>query len=176
MKKILLLTIFTAFLFSQTDKSSYVIGGVTSFSSVTTTPDGGDAGDPVTLLVIAPYAGRFFMDNLMGQLGITFQSSDNGTTSSSAFAISPGARYYFMTNEKVAAFGQAAFQYWNNSDAKLTQTGFDVGVGADMFLTDHFALEGVFSFQSRSMSNDGTDVSSSTGLNFALGFNYFFFE
>ncbi len=149
---------------AQTQQGSMMIGGNAGFAN-------SSQGDfSTTVVSINPSIGYFVIDKLAvgASLGISFFSGDlfEGTS----FGVGPFARYYFTDGSNIRPFGQAGFD-WSSFKPKegdsQSNTGFDIGVGASLFLNDHVAIDGIIGYNS--MKADGEDDSTNTfGITFGV--------
>ncbi len=149
---------------AQTQQGSMMIGGNAGFAN-------SSQGDfSITTVSINPSIGYFVIDKLAvgASVGISFFSGDllEGTS----FGVGPFARYYFTDGSNIRPFGQVGFD-WSSFKPKegdsQSNTGFDVGVGASLFLNDHVAIDGIIGYNS--MKADGEDDSTNTfGITFGV--------
>lgn len=141
-----------------------LIGGTAGFSITNMGED-----DVVTTITLAPAAGYFVIDRLAVGGGLELVSVFDDETTITAFGVQPLVRYYFTGSGIVRPFGQARFNWsmlkYDGEDAE-SGVGFGAGVGADFFLNEHVAFEGVLGFNSFKFKN----AENSTGtFGFTLG-------
>ena len=149
---------------AQTQQGSMMIGGNAGFANTSQGDDG------ITVISINPSLGYFVIDKLAvgASVGITFFNGDlfEGTS----FGAGPFARYYFTDGSNIRPFGQVGFD-WSSFKPKegdsQTTTGFDVGVGASLFLNEHVAIDGIIGYNS--MKDEGVDDRTNTfGITFGV--------
>ncbi len=91
------------------------------------------------------------------------------------FGLQPFARYYFARTGNTAFFGQGRlglgsadvdplFGFFDDSDSFVT---WGLGLGTDIFLNEHVALEGLLGYDSRKYS-DFDDPINNFGINFGI--------
>ena len=168
MKRLIVLFVFFLLLmataWSQTAKGDMLIGGTAGFSIT----DQGD-DEVVTTIALAPVAGYFIIDRLAVGGGFELISAFNEEATITSFGVQPLVRYYFVGSGAVRPFGQARFNWamlkFEGEDAE-TGVGFGAGVGADFFLNEHVAFEGILGYNTFKFNN----ADNSTGtFGFTLG-------
>ena len=162
MKQILSIALFCLISFAanaQFNKGCVMLGGTAGYNK--NSVEGEDAGSEFNL---SPTVGYFFTSKIAVGAGISFSSYSISGESASTYAINPFGRYYFAGNEKSAFFGQVGLALLKIGE-DLNGTGFQVGAGADIFLNESVALEGVLSYQSAKIEEAKF---SNFGVNFGI--------
>jgi hypothetical protein len=179
MKKVLfslaIVTIASLTANAQTDQGTWLLGGSASFSSTSVSGESGSA----TSISIAPNIGYFFADNFAAGATVAFGSqSFTGEPSSSAFAIGPFARYYFLpigANAKL--FGDAGIAFGSTSAGggapSESATQWHIKAGPAFFLNEHTALEATVGYGSSS-SGSGDAKETDNTFQIAVGFQIHF--
>lgn len=150
MKNLFLPAIFllaTCTLSAQIQKGSVLIGGSVGINSAHM-----EEADNFSLTLL-PKAAFFVADKFAvgGSVSLAFSSYEilGERSSSVSFGLEPLARYYFNGAGRVRAFGQATtgFQVvkFEDSDAE-SGFSFGMGIGADFFLNDNVAIEGILGY------------------------------
>ena len=175
MKKLFLgaaLLLASATSFAQTEKGKLMVGASSDLNFTSTTND--ETDDTTNTFEVSPQVGYFVADNIavglnFGYSNVNPEGDDNSTNT---IGVGPFARVYFLEEEKIRPYAQAAYLY--NSvkvgDADATDAS-EIGLtgGAAYFITDSVSIDAALNY-GLGMS-DTVDYSK---LNFGVGFNLFF--
>lgn len=134
--------------FSQINKGQWMVGGNASFSSSKFE----DADNTTNTYQLAPNAGYFFINNLVGGFRInlsgTKTETELGDFKSSSVLVSPFVRYYFLpAAEKINVFADLGYGFGSekaeigNNDETASVSGFSIAAGPAIFITPNTALE-----------------------------------
>ncbi len=152
------------FLFAQTDKGDWLVGGTFSLNTAKNS----------TTISVSPNAGYFLLDNFMlgGRLGYEF--SELGTTKISSLNIGPFTRYYFH-GSKARPFGEFDLDFQSTKlstslgSSTESAVGFFIGGGIALFISDNVALETIMGYKNTKVENQaGTG-----GFNMRIGFQVY---
>ncbi len=151
---------------AQTGQGGIILGGTAGFN----TQDSGD--DKVTTVDLNPTIHYFLVDRLAVGAAFNISSLKLGEDKQSSFGFGPSVRYYLLPHGPAAIFAQAGFEYLNinyHSDLidNASATGFGGGLGADIFLGDHVAVEGILAYNSQKVK-DAADRTNGFGLKVGL--------
>lgn len=177
---------------AQTSSGNKMVGGSFSFTSYSYSGASTNDGNTVSF---SPGFGYFIKDNFAIGTSLALSTTRNGTgagkSTSSAFGLSPFARYYkFTSNESFAFFGEAGLSFgFGKTDpaigeiTKSNSIAFWLSPGAAYFFNEHWALELSITGLVISSSNPDTrnDNNKVTRVTFdvsswspTLGFRYHF--
>lgn len=147
----------------QLQKGSILLGGSVGINNTSI------EGSSFTLFNASPMAGFFLSDNfaLGGKINFLLLASEG--ESSSSLALGPAARYYFTQSGKNCFFGQV------DTGIQIEELGgdgdplfqFGIGIGADFFLNDHVAIEGIIGY-GRTQNFEAEAGLNNIGLNFGI--------
>lgn len=188
---LLLITLFTVTLYSQTEKGKFLIGGTTNFGSSYLSE--GDEGFTTSSnnFVLASNVGYSFTNNFFGGLNIQFLSNNfkvdfaNSESQTSQIIFAPFLKYYFM-KEKFRPFAIFRYGIGKSTDKRINSSGVDesksdltklnLGGGVSYFFTDFFSLE-FEAFYQRDTTSYTTGVQPDDfkfyGIGTSLGFSIF---
>lgn len=166
MKKLFLLfagLFSTAALFAQLQKGTVLLGGNVGFNNVSAD------GVSTTVINLSPQA-LFFTSNRFavgGLVGVAVQTG-NGFDATS-ISIGPAVRFYFNDSGNSRFFGQFDLGFQSvSSQGFSTEAGvIGLGIGADFFLNDRVAIEGVLGYR-RAEVFEGGGGFNQIGLNFGV--------
>ncbi|WP_369992850.1 OmpW family outer membrane protein [Winogradskyella sp.] len=125
---------------------------------------------------IMPQVGYFFNENLQGGLSLGYMSStaeagDSDIFDESTLMLGAFLRYYCMPESRFAPFASLGINYMSTDDAlaDVKFNGFNVGVGigADFFLNDDWALTtsvGAISYTTEKADFDGAEARNTFAL------------
>lgn len=140
--------------FSQTEQGSWLVGGTFRTGIF-------DLDEGLSALILAPNAGYFVIDQLAitGEFNFTIIDFDEAD-----FAAGFGGRYYVTTPEEsqVLPYAFLGFRFSDFTDQ------FNIGVGADLFITPNVALEGNLTYSRLSFDSSGSQSLGQIGLSFGL--------
>lgn len=159
---------FTATAFAQfTNQGTFLLGGSSnlglSFLSDKSKLGDGDFqdGSKLTSFSLSPQAGYFFINNLAAGLSINFNSSkskaDNFEATSSFILAGPFARYYmdkFYLEGTVGLGSSKSESTFSEGESKNSLTGWSLGAGYAVMLSDAVALEPQIYYSSLSRKDD----------------------
>ncbi len=136
MKKLIMLCLLASLGFAanaQTEKSTFMLGGGTSFSSTSISGAGS-----TSVFTLNPNVGYFFTDNYAAGLNFALTSIGGG---GSAWALAPYLRGYFTDNTSGKPFAQVGVGFGGSSGVSGTSTAFQAKGGYALFLNKSIALE-----------------------------------
>ena len=176
MKKLFLgaaLLLASATGFAQTEKGKLMVGASSDLNFTSMSYD--EADTTTNTFEVSPQVGYFVADNITVGLNASYSNTnpEGDDNSTNVVGVGPFARVYFLEDEKVRPYAQAAYLY------KSTKTGDadamnanEIGLtgGAAYFITDSVSIDAALNY-GLGMSNDMDDYSK---INFGVGFNLFF--
>lgn len=161
---LLILCLIVASLSAQIPKGTVLIGGTTGINNLS------ESGTNITEFNVSPSVAGFFLGNRFA-LGavLNLEAALSDGSSAGAIGLSPFARYYFNDSGSTRTFGQVQVGVRtnlseNNATALLT---CGLGIGADFFLNDRVAIEGLLGYQ-RVQGLQNIIGLSRIGLNFGI--------
>lgn len=176
-KIIVILLLITTLFYAQSPISNgtYSVGGNVSYSSIT----GDLVSNRYNVFSLAPNGGYFFIDNFYTGASLLYIYESSNDFSSNTYGIGPSIRYYIDV-DKLKPFLGMEYLYkirisGDDPDENSYNT-FSISAGADYFITNYFALEGILNY--RFMSNafeDGFSSASYKSEEFNIGFGVKFF-
>ncbi|HEX2396044.1 MAG TPA: outer membrane beta-barrel protein [Bacteroidales bacterium] len=170
---IAVLSLFAVSLNAQTEAGKILVGGSSelSFGAITQkykSDDGDGTAGKITQFSLAPEAGFFVIDNLAVGLSLDMSlssSKEDGSEFRETFTTllaAPFVKYYYDLG-KIKPFAKAAvglgsstYKLSDGSDSETEKTGifgWELGVGAAMFMNDNVALEVGIGYQSISQKD-----------------------
>ncbi|TAD92460.1 MAG: hypothetical protein EAY75_02550 [Bacteroidetes bacterium] len=168
MKKMLsaLLVLCTLHGLSQTEKSSFLVGGGLGLKT----------GENNSQFSIDPNFGYFFFDNFAAGANLRLNFSKAGAVRENELGIGPFARYYFGQASTrpflVSEFDLLTSTFKSGSlKSKNNGWGFLFGLGFAAFITDNVAVEGVSGYNFSKYKDFEGDGGFSLRLGFQLYFN-----
>ena len=129
---------------------------------------------------IMPQVGYFFSDNLqaglsLGYMSDTAEANDTDIFDESTFMAGAFLKYYCMPEKRFSPFASLGINYMSTDDAlndvKFNGFGIGVGIGANFFLNDDWALTtsvGAISYSSEKADFDGAEARNTFGLDLDL--------
>ncbi|MBU0558749.1 MAG: porin family protein [Bacteroidetes bacterium] len=175
MKKSILF-VLSFILFSTSLAQSPVSKGVYSVSgSIAYSSSDEEKGNESSLFLFSPSAGYFFFDNIYTGLSLDYVNYTHNKNSTARFGIGPSIRYYFDANETLKPFIGLSYSYLKQ-DSYLIFNEYALNVGANLFMTNYFAVEGridykLTSYNPSTVYSIGDSVTKT--LRILLGVNYF---
>lgn len=172
---VILFSISSSFLFAQDalKKGVYNLGGSISYSHSENSQDqSGLPTSSVTSILLSPYFGYFFIDNLSigASLSFVYYESElefqnyNSKSFFRQFELGPSIRYYF-DGEKVIPFLGASGSYSKSVDSEQDGNVFTFFGGINYFISKSVALEPFLSYSINSLNNpDQTVKTFSVGI------------
>lgn len=172
---------FTVTAFAQfTNQGTFLLGGSSnlglSFLSDKSKFGDGDFNDgsKFTSFTLSPEVGYFLINNFAAGLSIDVNSSknkaDNFEATSSFILAGPFARYYFdkfYVGGSVGLGSSKSESTFSEGESKSSLTGWSVGAGYALMLTDAVALEPQINYSSLSAKDDDF-VNRTAGLSINL--------
>lgn len=141
---LLIFIVVAANLSAQIQKGVVLFGGTMGFNST------GSDGAHITSINVSPSAGFFISDRFAIGSSLDFVLVSSDGESSTSFGLVPFARYYFNDSGTSRFFGQAKIGIQTGDTdffAESTAWTFGIGVGADFFINDYVAIEGLLGYQ-----------------------------
>lgn len=153
------------------EKGNWTVSGSLNYNT-TSQGDAKESG-----FGIMPEVGYFFNNNWQAGLNLGYMSmtaddfSGNEIEDENTFMVGAFVRYYCMPEKRFSPFASLGVNYMSTdngiSDVTVNGFGVGVGVGADFFLNDDWALTtsiGAISYSSVKSDVDGAEASNSFGL------------
>lgn len=166
MKKFILLSCCLIAAFSasaQLQKGVVLLGGNVGFNNVS------EDGVSATVINLSPQA-LFFTSNRFAAGGILTVAVQTGDVlDATTIGIAPAVRYYFNEAGNSRFFGQFSLGYQNISSGGASSGGasIGIGVGADFFINNRVAIEGMLGYSRFGLFDDFGGYNQ-IGLNFGV--------
>lgn len=190
---IYVLVLSSSSLFAQFEKGSLMVGGNVSANFSTSTIKSGLNNIPsysIDTYSFQPRGGYFFIDNLVGGVGITYSNTKQTYTNTSLFSttisiiVAPYLRYYLKKFYVEGSIGFGSTKYENNYSSSAiiylsqgNENNWTLVGGYSILINKHVAIEPQFGFQkSTQTNNDSNTIIDKSGYFFQLGFQFYIFH
>ena len=146
-----------------------------------------DADEGPTSMGLNPTIGYMAMDNLQINFGLGYGSSENGDSTASVWAVSPGVRYYLDMLSKNNLFPSVGLTYTmgsmtadltGNDESSTDMSEIRVGAGITQAMGGaqggYMTLNIDYSMQTSKPDTDGAEESNSSGIDVGVAFGLYF--
>ncbi|MCC7504848.1 MAG: porin family protein [Saprospiraceae bacterium] len=155
--------LFATTAFAQLQKGTVLLGGTVGFNNYS------EDGDGFTVINLSPTAAYFTSNRLAvgGRINIAITTGD--VVDQTVIGLAPLVRYYFNDSGNTRYFGQGSLGFQNQKVEGFGESYWELGlgVGADFFVNDRVAIEGVLGY-ARTQAFEGEGGFNTFGLNFGV--------
>ncbi len=138
---------------SPTRKGTYTLNGNISFSSQSYN----NASTNDDMFLVNPQFGYFVINNIYVALSINYSHTSNDYLKTDIYGLGPAVRYFLDLSRTKPFIGLSYIfnkQIMNPAEAKSTTKELKITLGADIFMTDNFAIEASINYSTISYNHD----------------------